>query len=620
MIKSILKKQSNLLILSLSFLLIFALYRNGVKFDTGDSYREVILVMIFLTLNVPLLLFKNKFHRQFHLLFFALILVVFSFIDSEIKNYGVAEVFTFGIFSITSLLAAQVGKDKRNLLNKAIAIIVFVFSVFAIHKYLFQSEPRLIGHIFNPFRPDQGWPNATAFFILMTWPFAVLQLLKSNKRRILWFLISVIILATLYLTYSRGALIALILQILFLLWIYRKEFTKYFKYLILGFVGVALLVNVANYTREQYSLTTHNIEDKAQFENFENTTSVSERLHFYTLSLDLIAEEPILGKGPQTFRYFYPGKQELLYANSDHPHNILLKIAVENGLVTVLVLLVFIISTLFKSNGNSYVRDEYMFLLAALIGAIAHGMVDYNLNFLINLLVFGLIIGQLLSHKEHESKNCYLLLVPFFIVLLGMSIFGAREYSRTEPHPDFSTMLRMNEQDLNLYTNKYGKSKYVRELWLQVSDYYAINNDLEKAENAARKHLQLNPHDRRAWTNLGRVMARQNKEEAVDAFKMAINLDPRNSLSAHYYLLHSQSKLGIDFESSYTDGLLADILESFTYYAENNIHYMSQTSEIEFAEGIYKILKPDNLDDILNSLSEIKEKYRENDQQFNIQL
>ncbi|MEK7085482.1 MAG: O-antigen ligase family protein [Patescibacteria group bacterium] len=68
------------------------------------------------------------------------------------------------------------------------------------------------------------------------------------------------------------------------------------------------------------------VENRLTFSGDESLTSKQERKDFWKGALELIKEKPIFGWGPFSFRYAYNPIQKTLLGNSDHPHNIFLKI------------------------------------------------------------------------------------------------------------------------------------------------------------------------------------------------------------------------------------------------------------------------------------------------------
>jgi hypothetical protein len=99
---------------------------------------------------------------------------------------------------------------------------------------------------------------------------------------------------------------------------------------------------------------------------------------------------------------------------SDHPHNLFLKIAVERGvpaavLFIVLLLSIFISIGRFRVPGSRLrtqivpqpvTQNPQQFLLIAVLGVLAHNLIDYNLQFVGIALPFWMMLG-ILSGSAH---------------------------------------------------------------------------------------------------------------------------------------------------------------------------------------------------------------------------
>jgi|GEM_PF-534893 len=181
---------------------------------------------------------------------------------------------------------------------------------------------------------------------------------NNNKIRVIYFLLSLILLASLLLTGARGPLIALFAgAIPVLIFIYKKtaprmqrRFTAIFIFLCI-FVFVFMLVfSFPN------PINRHNQAILQRFLNLGNvrSTSMKERILFHTIGAELIAERPVFGVGEGMFRVkFYPTLERLAQKDqgsgvyrfivelknrvADNTHNDFLQIWIENGTLGFLV-------------------------------------------------------------------------------------------------------------------------------------------------------------------------------------------------------------------------------------------------------------------------------------------
>ncbi len=104
-------------------------------------------------------------------------------------------------------------------------------------------------------------------------------------------------------------------------------------------------------------------------------------------------------------------------------------------------------------------------------------------------------------------------------------------YSQVGEHKlalqEFKTAVEMSPRDADL-RNNFGYFFQTTGKWAKAEEQYAAA-------------LELNPHHRRAWTNLGLVLAMQNRyEESLEAFKK--NNSPGEAYSNLAFVLTTQGK------------------------------------------------------------------------------
>ncbi len=138
------------------------------------------------------------------------------------------------------------------------------------------------------------------------------------------------------------------------------------------------------------------------------------RLPLWRSSWAMIRDHPVLGVGLDNFLYQYRSRYVLPTAweefNLSHPHNILLDFWLRLGLPGLLVL-VWLLVTFFRQGFRSlrrlvrgvvHRRLLVMGLMAGMVGAIAHGLVD-NAFFLVDLaFVFMLMLALIQAVDTHS--------------------------------------------------------------------------------------------------------------------------------------------------------------------------------------------------------------------------
>jgi O-antigen ligase len=614
--------------------------RYGVKFDTGLGYREVILVLaggtIITAFHLKKSIRKKTNYTENSLLFIAGLIILISFIFSDIKAYGIAGVFGFFAFLNTVFLASRLKNSNLKILFYGLVSLAALVSIYGLVSFSYEPAQRLTSNFINPLNTVQGFPNALALFLLIMWPYAAYKMNNTKGKYIKYLFIFIfgLIIASLYLSYSRGAMIAFAIQIIILaLLSYRHFLNNKYKWIIGLVIGMILTTTTLN-LRIFNNQETADISQKITFENNENITSVDERLQFFITTAELIRDNPLFGYGPHTFRFVYPTEQKLLFSNSDHPHNIFLKYAYESGVITaILILFAFLIlisKSITKSDKHNQ-RKEY--LLTAFLGAIAHSMIDFNFNFLLIFAVFGITAGVLIhiinKDKKEEPPHEIIIfnnavLIIFFITSVILSATGLTDYKNTDPYSDFDTIKRYNAEEIKTHMNKYSNSLYPREFWLQLSDYYILRSKFQKALTRINKHINVNPYDKYGYLNKGRILFKTGEyNDALKYFKEAVNKDPKNSLSVHYHYLKTINQIKRFPDDNYLNKTLYPILDDFMFYAKNNLHYVAMKNEIEFAACTMKILEKmndtsRNWEMLINDLESYAEKYRNESFELNI--
>lgn len=615
----------------------FALFaRYGVKYDTGLGYREVIIVLVGTTLLLPLFLKNQKPFFENNLFVICGILFIASFLLSDTKAYGLAEIFAFFVLINTVFLISQLKNEKLKILTWGLLILTSLVSIYGLYNFTYQPDPRVISNFINPLDPAQGFPNALALFLLIIWPYSAHKMINSKSifTKLSSILIFGLVISTIYLTYSRGALIAFIVQLIILALLNYKYFTKNkFKWITgiaIGAIIITTILGVRTYNSQEIP----DIRKKITFDNHENITSIEERSNFFKNTTNLILQKPVFGYGPQTFRFIYPRKQNLIYSNSDHPHNIFLKYSFEGGLIFSFLLILIFISIVIKiARQKDFQNKKKDFVLIAFLGVATHSMIDYNFNFLLICIVFGITTGILLNisnNKRAQSKSSEsfyygnIFFISLFIISIVLSVIGIHDYFKTDPFSDFETIKRYTREELETHISKYSDSLYPREFWIQLSDYYFMRSEFDKALAMIERQIEYNPHDKYGFLNKGKILYKLKKyDEAEEAFRKAVELDPKNLMAVHYHFLKTLKTTGQVPSAEYLQLTLYPLLDDFVYYTEHNLHYLAQKSEMEYAKCTIDLLEEfnDTSKDwklVKDNLREYALKYRESNLKENV--
>lgn len=521
---------------------------------------------------------------------------VVSFVVSPIKNFGFSEVamnlIGVGIFFLVRVMDARANRAMINTLLLAALATTFV----GLYWYLTHGETRIAGTFFDIAIKSSFWPNAYALFILMTWPLALTR--EDDNEKII---LLALLFTGLILSFSRGAIITAVGQIVLLLIAHKNyknicSMRRIKQIATIGILVIALTTGI-NQIRAQYRHSpTLSFIDKAQFAGTERETSVVERKEFITRGLKLSLQKPWFGMGPGSFRFVYPRyAQTELLATSDHPHNWYIKIALEQGYPTLIAFLIFLMGAVCVSawrqhrahGNNGNVENTAMFIAVA--GALAHQMIDYNLNFIATASLFWLLLGGLArpnlaraeiaaitqSHRRTSILRATIATAIILITSVALIREGYYSYKRADD-----------------------KLLFPRTIFLDRATSELTDATIPQSIALAERHIALNPYDARGYHTAAKLYERiKNFDKAYDLHTHALQADPMNNFI--YYLNYFRFAQLVQKTDNPTYRNAAaraiTLLTSYPALVQKNIHYTAQTSNLRDSIQLAKLLKRTDL-------------------------
>ncbi len=197
-----------------------------------------------------------------------------------------------------------------------------------------------------------------AIMLLLFLPFMCYMTWSNRKHRLLKYVGIIILLAAIYLTYTRAAQLSVVIAILALIML-RMQLSKYA--IGLAIIGGIILVTFLC-TDNRYLDFAPDFEKTIVHKKFDNlveaTTkmqdiSTVERFYRWIAGFYMIAEKPLVGYGPSTFYSEYQSHTVTSYKTyvSHNPeksgmHNYYLMTAAEQGIPGLLILLAMIFSVI----------------------------------------------------------------------------------------------------------------------------------------------------------------------------------------------------------------------------------------------------------------------------------
>lgn len=579
----------------MSALLVVALFNPWfMKYDYGAGFPMVILAVGFVGL---LVLFEWKTKRKVAvwetvLLSLFTLLVGLSFAFSSAKNLGFSEMLMFALMPMFYLILAHSDFQWWKKMLRVLVVLLVVAVFFGFFQYLLGEDLRMSGPFMNVWSQVNVWPNALAMFIVMLWPLILLL----PKGRYEWTGVATlvgIVLAGLFLTFSRGALLVLGLQ-LGLMLIYfrpRMEWSRVRMVLLAGAVAVLISFSFTYLKASNGDIV--EVGERITFNDPASVESRNERVDFWLKAGEMTLEKPLLGYGPFSFRQVYAGKQEVLLASADHPHNFFLKIGAEYGLVALLVFLGWGVVWLWSFKKfdalNRVDSDRVMLIGMGILGAVSHSMIDYNFNFVVSFVVFWFLLAvvrsifrQSANDQESglwSSERAWTPLLVCGALLVMVVAEGAVMLARDK----VSDM------------GDVSKLQYPRGEFLKIAKLADAEGDFPLMKEAVDEHLKLNSVDSEGYYWLGRYYCADENEFfdvrlCLNNYERALELNPLNDLT--YYADY----LGVFVEKNIrgvSDDMVErsyDILMNYYDAVQMNVHFTGYTDNVEEAVRLGDIL------------------------------
>src|SRR3989344_2030153 len=560
--------------LLLGFLLFSVLWRGGKSLEATWMLVGVAGVLIITDAIRPSEKMENgkwkmeNFPRGLWMLavgFFAW--TTLSYFFSTTKNYGLDEVLRDGALVLIFFWTMRHARGEQGalLLHRFVQTMVVaaaLAALFGVLVYVLQPVNRFVGTFFDYRFHTDYWPNAWAQFLLLAWPIIVLWIGSQHGR--LWvtgYGLLAFIVGTLLLSYSRGALIAFGGQLLLLgLVEWRMKNVqpgagpllptkRIMQIACIGCIAVVVFF-AANAVRSGFH-PVQSVGEKVTFTADEGGSSVDERKQFWTQAFSLTLDRPLFGWGPYSFRFVQQRLQTGVLQTSDHAHNIFLKIAAERGVPAVILFVALLLCILIRhirllvtgfwldTSPQPATRNPQLFLTVAVLGVLAHNLIDYNLQFVGIALPFWMILGILASETSSTLQPPRKILIKKLVhkIELGIAVLLLAVALREGGFLVTSSLGRHAEaagdNDAALWWyNRSSSEGFSRDMHLSRALLATLSNRTGTAQEAIDTFLRGNTEDPRGWRLKGDIARTEGDiPAALEAYSKAYELGRWNDLS-----------------------------------------------------------------------------------------
>ena len=248
-----------------------------------------------------------------------------------------------------------------------------------------------------------GNPNVLAAFLVMVVGLAAGWSLgfQQRKQRLSLFMLSVLAIVCILLTYSRGAWLALGIMALLMAALWRHWNWKHFL--------AGSLITAVLWVAAQESFMTRLLSIRSMFNSADS--SVALRWALWESTLAMIQEHPWLGLGWGSYRFVYP-EYDFFVQNESviiyHGHNTLLSLAAEIGIPGMLCFAVVwgmavVQAWMAMKNAARSAKGFYLGIVLSLLGMAAFSLTDHVLFNIQVAAVFWAIVGLAASL---QGKSC----------------------------------------------------------------------------------------------------------------------------------------------------------------------------------------------------------------------
>jgi O-antigen ligase len=360
-----------------------------------------------------------------------------------------------------------------------------------------------------------GYQNIAAQYLIfpVLWGIGLSVTTTNVKTRLTVFMCTLLIGTALVLTFTRGAIISVMLGAGLFLFCYILNKTKNNDNPVKkGFVPIACMVIAAIVA---VLLLSNALTDGKTFEqiSFMFERGNEERFTRWGDSVSMIQSSRLTGVGLGNYAIVYPlfktGKWTYLTV---YAHNEFLHMAAETGLVGLFGLMVFLIAVFIRFRqqlfGVSGREEKFLFLaiLCSCIATLVHSVVSYNLHSAVSSYFFFVGTGILCAQKRPVServpafkstfrKNTILLTL---VAILSFSGIYA-EYKRIMGHYFFSKAISSikiedNESSVQEINRAVYYQPYNYQYHVMLSSTYRKIGNRELSESHFQKAKQLAPY------------------------------------------------------------------------------------------------------------------------------
>lgn len=369
---------------------------------------------------------------------------------------------------------------------------------------------------------------------------------------------ALLIVTSIFVSLSRGAMISTCLSLLFFTFLLlKRRISKSNTIMIIGLIMVTAL-SIGWFGWDQIFDRFAKLK-KAQGVIYES------RLDFWKDTTDIIGHYPLTGSGAGTFSNVYPLHRTIISDNFlTHAHNDYLELLAETGIIGFTLISAFLLSlfyktyTVFSKRRDAFSIYLYMGCITGMISILFHSVVDFNLRIGANGLWFFFLAGiavsaantgirkqsrktRLVPVRSLVSKNCMLVtgtcMAAMMIVFNVSNLVGIFYYSNIRHYiisADTPPAILKKIERVAVLSSRFDplQPEYV---FSRANTAWFLK-EFSRSKSHFIETIKLDPLNARHFARFGTFLARQGRhDKAETALEKAMKYDRTDPEYAFLY-------------------------------------------------------------------------------------
>ncbi len=333
----------------------------------------------------------------FVLLFWLLVLISYTYALNPTRSIEYIWKST-ALFLIYFVFFLDVFKTKKDFkwIFRSVIISLFVLSIMGLYFYIANFEIIIMGLMEEKVARTTSLMNdpnhyALALITMLPFPIYYFANTKSKLLKVVLIIGTLLVLFSIFVTFSRGALVSLFIMILYMLYRERR-----IKHVFLILTGILLVILVFLWF---FPIFFEHFVQRVELLSNGIDYSVSQRFLVLKGGINMFLNHPFFGVGAGNFIVYSPGY--IFLTKPKYAHNNYLEIGAEMGIVGISLFILIIVMTFINLR-----KSQILFFIGR-----RHDF--YRMSKAVELGFVGLLIGSLFLSRPND---------PYFWSVIAFSI------------------------------------------------------------------------------------------------------------------------------------------------------------------------------------------------------